>query len=375
MSAGAILLAAGGTGGHMVPADALAGELRRRGRAVALVTDARGTRFPGLFEGVPVHVIPAATAAGLDPVGWVRAGRAILAGRRAACGLLRALGARAVVGFGGYPALPAMLAARAERQAALLHEQNAVLGRVNRFLARRVSLLALSFEETARVPAGVRTVVTGNPVRAEVLAARERPFAAPAPDAPFRLLVVGGSQGARILSQVVPAGLALLPPAERARLAVVHQARPEDLSAADAAYRAAGIAAECLPYMVDLPARMAAAHLVVSRAGASTLAELTAMGRPAILVPFAAATDDHQSANARAFAAARAGRVLAERDFTPAALAEAVEGFLRSPESLVAAAAAVRALGRPDAVRLLADLVEAEAGLAPAAPPAAREAA
>lgn len=359
---GAILLAAGGTGGHMVPADALAGELRRRGRAVALVTDQRGTRFPGLFEGVPVHVIPAAGSGGASPLRWLAALRTILAGRAKARALIRETAAAAVVGFGGYPALPALLAGRAERVATLLHEQNAVLGRVNRLLARQVRALALSFAETARVPAGARMLVTGNPVRAAVVAAREAPFAVPSPGAPFRLLVVGGSQGARILSQVVPEGLALLPPAERARLAVVHQARPEDLTAADAAYRAGGIAAECLPYMADLPARMAAAHLVISRAGASTLAELTAMGRPAILVPFAAATDDHQSANARAFGAAGAGRVLAEREFTPAVLAGSVEGFLRSPESLVAAAAAARRLGRPDAAGRLADLVLAEIG-------------
>lgn len=359
---GAILLAAGGTGGHMVPADALAVELRRRGRAVALLTDQRGTRFPGLFEGVPVHVIPAARGGGLNPLRWLATLGTILAGRRAARALIRQSAAAAVVGFGGYPALPALLAGRAERLVTLLHEQNAVLGRVNRLLARRVRALALSFPETARVPAGVRTVVTGNPVRAAVVAARDLPFAAPAPDQLVRLLVVGGSQGARILSEVVPPGLGALPAADRARLAVVHQARPEDLPAADAAYRAAGIVAECLPYMPDLPARMAASHLVIARAGASTLAELTAMGRPAILVPFAAATDDHQSANARAFAAAGAGRLFAEDRFTPPALAGAVEGFLRSPESLVAAARAARALGRPDAAHRLADLVLAEIG-------------
>ncbi len=363
---GAILLAAGGTGGHMVPADALAGELRRRGRTVALVTDQRGTRFPGLFESVPVHVIPAAGGGGLNPLRWLGALRTILAGRRATGALIRQTSAAAVVGFGGYPALPALLAGRAARCVTLLHEQNAVLGRVNRLLARRVRAVALSFEETARVPAGARTVVTGNPVRRAVVAARDLPFSAPAPSAPFRLLVVGGSQGARILSQTVPAALAALPAADRARLAVTHQARPEDLSAADAAYRAAGIEARCLPYMEDLPNRMASSHLVISRAGASTLAELTAMGRPAILVPFAAATDDHQSANARAFAAAGAGRLFPEADFTPAALAGAVEGFLHSPESLVAAAAAARALGRPDAVNRLADLVEAELAGAPA---------
>jgi UDP-N-acetylglucosamine--N-acetylmuramyl-(pentapeptide) pyrophosphoryl-undecaprenol N-acetylglucosamine transferase len=354
----AILLAAGGTGGHMVPADALGTELARRGHPVALVTDARGTRFPGLFEGVETHVVEAATF-GSNPLGWPGAVARILAGRRQARTLMQARGARAVVGFGGYPALPALLAGRAQGLPTILHEQNAVLGRVNRLMAPRVTVLALSFAETARIPVAARTLVTGNPVRASVRDARARPFDAPAPDAPFRLLVVGGSQGARILSQVVPAALATLAPAERARLSVVHQARPEDLSAADAAYRAAGIAAECLPYMADLPERMAAAHLLIARSGASTMAELTAMGRPAILVPFAAATDDHQTANAKGFVEAGAGILLAEPEFTPGRVAASVRGFLASPEALHAAAAAAHGLGVPDAAERLADLVEA----------------
>jgi UDP-N-acetylglucosamine--N-acetylmuramyl-(pentapeptide) pyrophosphoryl-undecaprenol N-acetylglucosamine transferase len=361
---GAVLLAAGGTGGHMVPADALSAELLRRGHPVALVTDARGTRFPGLFAGVDTHVIPAATFSGVNPLRWISSLATILKGRAAARALIRQRQARAVVGFGGYPALPALLAGRAEKLPTILHEQNAVLGRVNRLMAPRVSALALSFAETRAIPAAARTRVTGNPVRADVLAARAVPFAAPAPDAPFRLLVVGGSQGARILSNVVPEALARLPEAQRARLAVVHQARPEDLARADATYREAGIEAECLPYMADLPQRMAAAHLLIARAGASTLAELTAMGRPAILVPFAAATDDHQAANAAPFAAAGAGFVLPEADFTAARLAPLVAGFLASPEALSAAAAAAARLGQPGAVAALADLVEAEIGAA-----------
>lgn len=361
---GAVLLAAGGTGGHMVPADALSAELVRRGHPVALVTDARGVRFPGLFEGVATEVIPAATLSGPNPVAWVKALATILKGRAATRRLIRNAQARAVVGFGGYPALPALLAGRAEKLPTILHEQNAVLGRVNRLMAPRVCALALSFADTRGVPTAARTRLTGNPVRAEVLAARDQPFEAPAPDAPFRLLVVGGSQGARILSEVVPAALAGLGAPLRARLEVVHQARPEDLTRADACYAGAGIAAECLPYMADLPRRMAQAHLVIARAGASTLAELTAMGRPAILVPFAAATDDHQAANAAAFGAAGAGFVLAEAGFTPARLAALVEGFMTAPEALSAAAAAARALGQPDAVSRLADLVEAEMGTA-----------
>jgi UDP-N-acetylglucosamine--N-acetylmuramyl-(pentapeptide) pyrophosphoryl-undecaprenol N-acetylglucosamine transferase len=354
----AILLAAGGTGGHMVPADALGTELARRGHRLALVTDARGTRFPGLFEGVETHVIEAATF-GANPFGWPRAASRILAGRRQARTLIRERKAKAVVGFGGYPALPAVLAGRAEGLPTILHEQNAVLGRVNRLMAPRVSVLALSFPETARVPATAQVLATGNPIRTAIIEARARPFHAPAPDEPFRLLVIGGSQGARILSAIVPEALASLDAAERARLAVTHQARPEDLSAADAAYKAAGIAAECLPYMADLPARMEAAHLLIARSGASTMAELTAMGRPAILVPFAAATDDHQTANARGFTEAGAGILLPEPEFTPSRVAASVKGFLRSPEALHAAAAAAHGMGVPDAASRLADLVEA----------------
>ncbi|MFQ3666647.1 MAG: UDP-N-acetylglucosamine--N-acetylmuramyl-(pentapeptide) pyrophosphoryl-undecaprenol N-acetylglucosamine transferase [Sphingomonadaceae bacterium] len=359
----AVLLAAGGTGGHMVPADAVAHALGRRGHPVALLTDARGLRFPGLFEGIETHVIPAATPGG-NPLRWPDALAKILAGRREGRAIIARQKARAVVGFGGYPALPAMLAGRAQGVVTLLHEQNAVLGRVNRLLARRVSVLALSWPETARVPAGARTVVTGNPVRERVLAQRDMPFRAPGPGEPFRLLVVGGSQGARILTDVVPAAVARLEPQDRARLAVVHQARHEDVERAEAAYRAAGVAAECLPYMADLPERMAEAHLVVARSGASTMAELAAMGRAAVLVPFAAATDDHQWANAQGFADAGAGLVYREAQFNPDALAGALAGFLHAPERLAAAAAAAKGLGVPEAAERLADLVEAEMGAA-----------
>ncbi|MCS6986918.1 MAG: UDP-N-acetylglucosamine--N-acetylmuramyl-(pentapeptide) pyrophosphoryl-undecaprenol N-acetylglucosamine transferase [Sphingomonadaceae bacterium] len=355
-----VLLAAGGTGGHMVPADALSAELCRRGHRVALVTDERGLRFPGLFLGVERHVVPAATLAPSRPWGWPRGLITIGRGRRAARRLIRSKALGAVVGFGGYPSFPALLAGQAERVPTILHEQNAVVGRANRLLARRAALLALGFAETARLPSGCRAVHVGNPVRDEVLHHRDAPFRPPPADAPFRLLVVGGSQGARVFSELLPLALAGLAPAKRARLVVAHQARPEDLERAEAAYRAAGIAAECVPYWVDLPARMADAHLVVARAGASTLAELTAMGRPAILIPYPAATDDHQWANARPFAAAGAGVVVREADATPARVAGLIEGFLASPEALATAAAAARSLGVPDAARRLADLIEAQ---------------
>ncbi len=357
-----VVLAAGGTGGHMVPADALAQALRRRGLGVSLLTDARGLRFPGLLEGVERTEMESAAPGRLDPLALARAAGRIAAGARRARAHLRARAAAAVVGFGGYPAVPALLAAIGAGRPAILHEQNAVMGRANRLLAPHVQAVALSYAETARVPAGARrrAVVTGNPVRPAVLRARGLPFRPPAPDAPWRLLVLGGSQGARILAAVVPAALAALPADLRGRLQVAMQCRPEDLAAAGAALAQAGIAAECAPYFTDLPERMGEAHLVVARAGASTVAELAAVGRPAILVPFAAATDDHQSANARPFVAAGAGRMLPEADCTSARLAEAIASCLADPAALEAAAAAARSLGAPDAAERLADLVEAE---------------
>ncbi len=357
-----VLLAAGGTGGHMVPAHALSEELVRRGHRVTLLTDARGLRFPGLFETVERHVLESATAAGLNPLAWLRAALAVWRGRAQGRRVARAVKADAVVGFGGYPSLPGLLAGLSLRLAAVLHEQNAVLGRVNRRLQGRVTAIALSFPATARLdPAhSAKATVTGNPVREAILAARDMPFQAPAPGQPFRLLVVGGSQGARILSERVPAAVARLPEGERRRLAVVQQCRAEDLSAVLAAWRAAGIEADCRPYLADLPEQLAAAHLVIARAGASTVAELAAMGRPSILIPFAAAADDHQSANAAALVAAGGAVALSEAQATPAALAGAIRGFLDSPEALVGAAAAARGLGLPDAARRLADLVEHE---------------
>jgi UDP-N-acetylglucosamine--N-acetylmuramyl-(pentapeptide) pyrophosphoryl-undecaprenol N-acetylglucosamine transferase len=357
-----VLIAAGGTGGHMVPAHALSDELMRRGHRVTLLTDARGLRFPGLFEGIERHVLASATAAGANPFAWVRAARAVWCGRREGRRIADEAKADAVVGFGGYPSLPGLLAGVSMRLASLLHEQNAVLGRVNRALQGRVSAIALTYPQTARLAPGsaAKATVTGNPVRAEVLAARDQEFAAPGSGEPFRLLVVGGSQGARILSRLVPEAVALLDARLRARLRIAQQCRAEDLSAVAAAYEAAGVEAECLPYMADLPARLAGAHLVVSRAGASTMAELMAAGRPAILLPFAAATDDHQTANARGFVAAGAGVLLPEAGASAATLAGHLKGFMAAPEALAAAAAAARALGVPDAAARLADLVEHE---------------
>jgi len=353
------VLAAGGTGGHMVPAAALATELTRRGHHVALVSDARGVRFPGLFDGIQTHVLPAGRFAG-GPLGYAKALREMWRGRAMARQLYRDARPAAVIGFGGYPAMPALLAAFAAGIPTAVHEQNAVLGRVNRLVARRVDAIATSYDRTERLPdklAG-KTHLVGNPVREAVLALRSRPYPLLEEDSIFRVLVTGGSQGASILSKVVPAGLAMLPPAFRRRLQVTHQARIEDIDAARALYAEHQIAADLATYLPDMPEQLAWAHVVIGRAGASTIAELTAAGRPAILVPLASATDDHQTANAREMTAIGGARTIPQSRFTAVELAKQMQKLGLDPVALENAAGRARSIGRPDAVSDLADLVE-----------------
>ncbi len=358
-----IALAAGGTGGHMVPAHALDRELRRRGHATLLVTDPRGAALPGLFGDVETHLLDSGRMGG-NAMQKLGASLRIALNTRRARAILRRAAPAALVGFGGYPSLAAGLAAASLGIPLCLHEQNAVLGRANRLLARASRALALSFPETAQVPADAmrKAVLTGNPVRAAVLGIAEAPYPALGEEGPVRILIVGGSLGARILSDVVPDALALLPPALKVRLAVTQQCRDADLERVLERYRAAGITAELAPYFTDLPERLGACHLVIARAGASTIAELTAAGRPAILVPLAIATDDHQTANARALADAGGAWVIAEADFTPRTLAKRLHALLLAPARLAEAAAAARRLGCPDAAARLADLVERVAG-------------
>jgi UDP-N-acetylglucosamine--N-acetylmuramyl-(pentapeptide) pyrophosphoryl-undecaprenol N-acetylglucosamine transferase len=353
------VLAAGGTGGHMVPAAALAAELTRRGHHVALVSDARGVRFPGLFDGIQTHVLPAGRFAG-GPLGYAKALREMWRGRGMARQLYRDRRPAAVIGFGGYPAMPALLAAFAAGIPTAVHEQNAVLGRVNRLVARRVDAIATSYERTERLPERLmgKTHLVGNPVREAVLALRTRPYPLLEEDGIFRILVTGGSQGASILSKVVPAGLAMLPPAFRRRLQVTHQARIEDIDAARALYAEHQIAADLATYLPDMPEQLAWAHLVIGRAGASTIAELTAAGRPAILVPLATATDDHQTANAHEMTEAGGARTIPQSRFTAVELAKQMQKLGLDPVALENAAGRARGIGRPDAVGDLADLVE-----------------
>ena len=353
------VLAAGGTGGHMVPAAALAAELTKRGHRVALVSDARGVRFPGLFEEIQTHVLPAGRFSG-GPLGWAKATREMWRGRAMARELYATFKPAAVIGFGGYPALPALLAAFADKIPTAVHEQNAVLGRVNRFVARRVDAIATSSEPTERLAPKLlgKTHLVGNPVREAVLALRSRPYPLLEEDGIFRVLVTGGSQGASILSQVVPDGLAMLPVTFRRRLQVTHQARIEDIDAVRAKYAEHHIPAELATYLPDMPEQLAWAHLVIARAGASTISELTAAGRPAILVPLPSATDDHQTANAREMTRAGGARTIAQGDFTAVELAKQMQKLGLDPAALQNAAGRARSCGRPNAASDLADLVE-----------------
>ena len=353
------VLAAGGTGGHMVPAAALAAELAERGHQVALVSDDRGVRFPGLFEGVETHVLPAGRLGG-GPLGYLRAAGKIMAGRSMALRLYKELQPAAVIGFGGYPALPSLLAAFRAGVPTVIHEQNAVLGRVNRFVAGRVDAIATSYEQVDRLKPGwqAKTHLVGNPVREAVLDLRNRPYPLLEEDGIFRVLVTGGSQGATVLSQVVPDGLALLPVHFRRRLQVTHQARVEDIETVRAKYQNHGIPADVSTYITDMPEVLAWSHIVIARAGASTIAELTAAGRPAILVPLPSATDDHQTANAREITAAGGARTIAQKAFTAAELAKQIQKLGLDTVGLENAAARARSVGRPNATRDLADLVE-----------------
>lgn len=358
----ALLIAAGGTGGHMFPAQALAEEMLARGWRVRLSTDPRGARYAAGFPAeVERQVVQAGTFArsGLTKLA---APFQIAAGIVAAIAAMRRAPPACVAGFGGYPALPAMAAAWVLGRPRLVHEQNAVLGRVNQLFARRVDRVACGMWPTA-LPAGAHGVDIGNPVRAAIAARAGTPYAAPA-DGPLHVLAIGGSQGARLLSRTVPAALASLPQEMRARLDVSHQARAEDHDEVAAAYADAGIRAEIRPFFDDVPERMAAAQLVISRAGASSVADIAAIGRPSVLIPLAAAKRDEQTANARGLVEAGAAIVLPEHGLTAERLGDEIAAILTDPARAAGMAAAAAARGRPDAAQRLADLVEEVAGRA-----------
>ena len=360
---GSVMLAAGGTGGHLFPAYALSEELGRRGIAVDLITDMRGDRYGTGFPARNVYQVPAATIAGSNPVSAAKTIFTLAKGVGAARRILSEVKPAAVVGFGGYPSFPPLVAASLMGLPTALHEQNAVLGRANRMLARRVTAIATSFETVRSLEgaAAAKARFTGNPVRDLVIRHADAPYVPSGPCQPFHLLVFGGSQGARFFSETVPPALRLLPEHLQARLSVMQQARPEDEEAVRRAYLGGEtvptIAAEVAPFFKNLPELMAASHLVIARAGASTVAELTVLGRPSILVPLPHALDNDQLANATRLAEAGGAVCLEQSMITPERLAAEIARLMEDPDGLSASATAARSQGRPDAVQRFADLV------------------
>ncbi len=354
-----VLLAAGGTGGHLFPAQALREALRRRGAAIHLATDERVARYGGDFPADEVHEIPSATPSGRSPIGMAKAAMKLGQGLLSAWSLIGRLKPAVVVGFGGYPTVPPVLAASLRGVPTVLHEQNGVLGRANRLLASRATAIATGFETVRGLPEDLasRRVHTGNPVRPPVLAAAATPYEPPSAGGRLRLVAFGGSQGARVMSDVVPAAIDLLTPAEQARIDIVQQAREEDLGRVRTTYGRMPLHATVSAFFTDMPAHIAAAHLVIARAGASTVAELSVVGRPSILVPLPQSLDGDQAANAVTLEAIGAAQVIPQTDFTPRRLAAELSARLADPSGLTRAAEAARSAGIPDAAERLADLV------------------
>ena len=356
-----VMLAAGGTGGHLFPAFALAEELTRRGIAVDLVTDMRGDRYGTGFPARKVYQIPSATLGSRSPLAVAKTAFTLARGVKAASKLMAGVKPAVVVGFGGYPTFPPLIAARLKGIPTMLHEQNAVLGRANRMLGKRVSAIATSFERTKLLdgPMLAKARFTGNPVRDTVIEWSSRPYQPSGSGQMFHLLVFGGSQGARYFSETVPNALKLLPEAQRRRLFVTQQCRAEDQAEVTAAYNTADphIGNEVAPFFKNLPEIMATAHLVIARAGASSVAELAVMGRPSILVPLPHALDNDQLQNATRLAESGASWCIEQKTLTADRLSAEISRLIDQPQALDAAAAAAKQQGRPDAVARLADMV------------------
>lgn len=355
-----IVISAGGTGGHIFPAQSLAAELAKRGRKIVLMTDPRGQNYTQAFPTAEIATVPSATFAGRGFLGKGAAVMTLARGAFRAYGLLGKIKPGCVVGFGGYPSLPGLVAASQRGLPTLIHEQNAILGRVNRFLAPRVSRIAATFPGMERVPKGCesKVTITGNPVRDSVLALTDLAYVGPAAGEPFRVLVFGGSQGARAFSQLLPQAFAALPAGLQSRLRLEQQCRPEDIDAVRAEYAKLGVQAELATFFDDMGARLTRAHLVVCRAGASTVTELLALGRPALLVPYPFAMDDHQTANARVLAQQGAAIALAEKSLSAQTLAETIGQLADQPSRLTSLAQSAKAMGRLNAAAALADLAE-----------------
>lgn len=357
MTAPFVVLAAGGTGGHVFPAEALAQELSAQGYRLALITDRRGAAYKGTLGQIETHRIAAGAIAGRGVKGLVMGGLSLAAGTLQSLLLLRRLKPSVVVGFGGYASAPPVIAATLLGIRAVVHEQNAVLGRANRLIAGRVDRICTSFDLAIPAPAGVTLVRTGNPVRAAVAAVREMPYQPPLVEGPFRILIIGGSQGARVFSDVLPEAIMRLPEGLRKRLVVSQQSRPEDIDRVRAAYATIGVNVELKSFFDNVPELMGNAHLIITRSGSSSVSEVAVAGRPAILVPYQFAADDHQTANARALTQAGGAWMLAQADFTAPVLAEQLTALAQNPARLAEVAAAAAAFSVPDAARRLAQVV------------------
>jgi len=357
-----VVIAAGGTGGHLFPAEALARALIARGWRIILATDARGGAHAGNFPAETIVTLPAATIRGRDPLSLARAALTIVSGVMAGRAALSEANPQVVVGFGGYPSLPALLAAISQGRHTLIHEQNAVFGRANRLLAPLVTQVACAFPVLGKAPTRIaaRKIVTGNPVRPAIAALAGEGYAPPQGE--IRLLITGGSQGARLLSELTPKALAALPEALRARLRVEQQTRPESLEFARQVFLESGIIAEVAPFFRDMAARLARAHLVIGRAGASTVTEVAVAGRPSVLIPLGAALDDDQGQNAAILSDAGAAEVIREGDLTVTAMTAILEALLQDGSRLTRMASAAASLGRADGAERLADVVERVAG-------------
>ena len=359
MPKGTILLAAGGTGGHLFPAEALAYEMVARGWKVHLATDDRAERFAAHFPAAAVHPIASATFGSKNPITLARSFWTIWRGVRQASEVIRRIKPEVAVGFGGYPTVPPLYAATRRGVPVILHEQNAVMGRANRALAAKAVAIAGGFLPAGQGRYGAKTIVTGNPVRPPVLQAAAAPYVPSHDGEPFRLLVFGGSQGAQFFSDAVPAAIAALPAESRTRLLVTQQARADDVARVKAAYAELGMVPEVLPFFTDMAARIAAAHLVISRSGASTVSEIAVIGRPAFLVPYPYALDHDQAANAAALAAAGGAELHPQSTLSTERLASLIGQAISEPERLESMASAAKSAGKPDAAQLLADLAEA----------------
>ncbi|MBW9116746.1 undecaprenyldiphospho-muramoylpentapeptide beta-N-acetylglucosaminyltransferase [Rhizobium cauense] len=359
MSKGIVLLAAGGTGGHVFPAEALAYKLKERGYSVHLVTDSRAERYAGKFPAEEIHVVPSATIASKNPVAVARSLWTLWSGMRAAKKLIARLKPTVVVGFGGYPTVPPLLAATRLGVPAMIHEQNAVMGRANKALASRVQAIAGGFLPESGGQFPDKTVTTGNPVRPAIIAAAEAPYAPSRAGEPFNLVVFGGSQGAQYFSKAMPTAISLLDDELRGRLRVTQQVRPEDMDMVAGCVAQLQMGADIAPFFTDMAERLAAAHLVICRSGASTVSEISVIGRPAILVPYPHALDHDQAANAAALAATGGAKVIAQAELSSEKIASILAHVMNDPEKLARMAAAAKQAGKPDAANLLADMVEA----------------